>query len=63
MGTVTGNKIVYAQFSGLGSIRDAQDNIFFDPSAETNLRVLLNGAMNGTNVLDVTANAYNFSGV
>lgn len=46
----------------MGSIREAQDNIFLDSNAETNLSVLLNGTMNGTALVDRTNNAYNFSG-
>ena len=59
----TGNNIVYAQFSWAGGIRDAQDNIFLDSAIDANLKVLLDSSMNGTNILDVTNNANNFSGV
>lgn len=57
----TGNNIVYAQYSGVGGIRDAQDNIFLDSISNSNLKVLLNWDMNGTVVLDSTANANNFT--
>ena len=58
----TGNRIVYAQYSGMGGIWDAQDNIFLDSStADSSLRFLLDGTLNWTNVIDKTANSYNFN--
>lgn len=58
-----GNKFVYAQYSWLGGIRETQDNIFLDSVADANLKFLLNGDMNGTRVLDATANANHFTGI
>lgn len=58
-----GNKIVYAQYSGLGGIWETQDNIFLDSIANANLKFLLDGQMNGTRVLDATTNANYFTGI
>jgi len=58
-----GNKTVYVQFSGAnGILREAQDTIYLDSPVDSNLKVLLDGAMNGTNILDRTSNANNFTG-
>ena len=59
--SVTGNKIVYAQYSWASGVRDAQENIFLDTISDANLKVLLAWNMSGTIVKDTTTNANNFT--
>ena len=61
---VNGFQTVYAQFSGYYGIQSVQASILFDDTVTwANLKVKLDGWINGTTVLDSTTNANNFSWV